>query len=101
MGRTSREKESEITPLLTAAWDSESWSEPELVAEDADLLVNWADFPGLAFHDDGTVAAQWLVKQGEHAYAYEAWVGFRQSSATRAFQTAVTVDPSTETSGPF
>lgn len=46
------------------------WSEPRTIAEGANLLVNWADFPSVVAPTDGALVAHWLVKgdPGSHAY---------------------------------
>lgn len=36
------------------------WSEPVTIAEGANLLANWADFPSVFVARDGTLAAHWL-----------------------------------------
>ena len=46
------------------------WAEPETIAAGADLFVNWADFPSIAFDADGTLGAQWLVRAGGPSSAY-------------------------------
>jgi len=57
--------------LRFATWEAGAWSEPGTVAVGHDWFVNWADFPSLAALEDGTLAAQWLVRNGESTYAYD------------------------------
>jgi hypothetical protein len=45
------------------------WTEPVTIAEDTNLLANWADFPSLFVASDGTLAAHWLERTtGRDAY---------------------------------
>ncbi|MFQ5769845.1 MAG: hypothetical protein ACE5HX_04880 [bacterium] len=46
------------------------WSQPRTIAVGANWFVNWADFPSLVAFADSSLAAHWLVKSGEGAYAY-------------------------------
>jgi hypothetical protein len=39
-----------------------TWSEPITVAEGANFLANWADFPSVFVASDGTMAAHWLER---------------------------------------
>ena len=41
----------------------DAWSEVREINQDANLLVNWADFPSLVALDGGTLAAHWLTTQ--------------------------------------
>lgn len=50
------------------------WSEPRTIAAGSNWFVNWADFPSLAVLPDGSLAAHWLVKSGDGAYAYDVQV---------------------------
>ena len=47
------------------------WSSPRTIAEGTDWFVNWADFPSLKVLPDGSLAAHWLVKNGDGDYAYD------------------------------
>lgn len=47
------------------------WSAPREVARGQGWFVNWADFPSLAAHPDGSLVAHWLVKSGAGKYAYD------------------------------
>lgn len=57
--------------LRFAAWEDGGWSEPRTIIDRADLFVNWADFPSLAFFADSVMAAHWLEKSGPGIYSYE------------------------------
>jgi hypothetical protein len=47
------------------------WSAPRTIAAGSNWFVNWADFPSLAVLPDGSLAAHWLAKNGDGAYAYD------------------------------
>lgn len=51
------------------------WSEPRTVVESAGLFLNWADFPGLALAEDGTVFMYWLVLDPRGGYHVEYVLG--------------------------
>lgn len=44
-----------------------SWSTPITVAEGANFMANWADFPSLFIAADGTMAAHWLERGASRA----------------------------------
>lgn len=49
------------SPVLKfAAKTGESWSEPHVIVQNDDLLMNYADFPSLLALDNGVLAAHWL-----------------------------------------
>ena len=50
------------------------WSAPRTIAAGSNWFVNWADFPSLAVLPDGSLAAHWLAKSGNGAYAYDVLV---------------------------
>lgn len=54
-----------------SAFDGRRWNEPTTLVEEADLFVNWADFPSLISLDEQRLAAHWLIRQRGHAYAYD------------------------------
>lgn len=56
--------------LRFSVFDSASWSPPRTIASGSDWFVNWADFPSLIQLEDSTLAAHWLQRTGEGAYAY-------------------------------
>jgi len=46
-----------------------AWSEPITIAEGANFMANWADFPSVFIAADGTMAAHWLERTtGREAY---------------------------------
>jgi len=57
--------------LRFAILQGEGWSQPRTIASGSDWFVNWADFPSLAILPDGSLAAHWLAKSGDGAYAYD------------------------------
>jgi hypothetical protein len=48
------------------------WSEPKKIAQGADLLVNWADFPTLIERDD-RLTAQWMIRNPAPGFAYDVY----------------------------
>lgn len=69
--------------LRFAAWAADGWGEPRTIIDRADLFVNWADFPSLAFFGDGMMAAHWLEKSGPGIYSYDVRMAFsRDGGAT-------------------
>lgn len=61
--------------IFMAIRDVQGWSEPRLVHQGDDLFVNWADFPGIAVFDDGTIAVQWLREIGPASFDYQIEIG--------------------------
>jgi len=62
------------TRLRFATRGAAGWSAPRTIAEGTDWFVNWADFPSMTVLPDGSLAAHWLVKSGDGAYAYDVHV---------------------------
>lgn len=76
--------------LRFATFSDGSWSEPNTIVESDALFVNWADFPSLAVLADGSIAAQWLVREEGASFSY----GFRFSvSADRGVTWSPPVRP--------
>jgi len=48
--------------LRFSQWSGTAWSKPETVANGRNWFVNWADFPSIAIHPDGTLFAHWLAR---------------------------------------
>ncbi|HEY0862530.1 MAG TPA: sialidase family protein [Lacunisphaera sp.] len=46
--------------------DTQTWSAPRTVVQDADLMTNWADFPQLSVARDGRLTAVWFVNNPAH-----------------------------------
>jgi hypothetical protein len=59
------------TKVMMAIRTAQGWSEPRLVHQGVDLFVNWADFPGIAVFQDGTIAVQWLREIGPSSFDYQ------------------------------
>ncbi len=57
--------------LRFSVLSSKGWSEPRTVASGDNWFVNWADFPSIVALADGSLAAHWLVKNGDGTYAYD------------------------------
>jgi hypothetical protein len=47
------------TAVKFATRTPEGWSQPRTIVSNADVLVNWADFPSLFEMPDGSLAAHW------------------------------------------
>ncbi len=56
--------------LSRVATDSDAWEPARTVAAGSNWFVNWADRPGVAALDNGTLAAHWLERLGDETYAY-------------------------------
>lgn len=65
------EQEGRQTKIMMAIWDADRWSKPQVVHQGDDIFVNWADFPGIAVFDDGTIAVHWLREIGPSSYSYQ------------------------------
>jgi hypothetical protein len=50
------------------------WSQPRKIAEGRGWFVNWADFPSFAALPDGSLAANWRVKNGDSPYATDIYI---------------------------
>lgn len=48
-----------------------SWSKPHEAARGQGWFVNWADFPSLLAHPDGSLVAHWLLRSAQQKYAYD------------------------------
>ena len=57
--------------VMMAIRTSTGWTDPRLVQQGDDLFVNWADFPGVAVFDDGTIAVHWLREVGGSNFDYQ------------------------------
>ena len=64
--------------LRFSVWETEGWSQSQIIAEGDHWFVNWADFPSLISMSGDWLAAHWLAKSGEGTYAYD--VNIVQSS---------------------
>jgi hypothetical protein len=56
---------------MAARTPGASWSAAREVTRGTGFFVNWADFPSVATHPDGSLWAHWLVKSGDSKYAYD------------------------------
>ena len=59
------------TKIKMAVRTRDGWTDPRLVHKGSDLFVNWADFPGIAVFDDGTIAVHWLREIGPSSFDYQ------------------------------
>ena len=61
------EKNASGTPVLKFATRAkDAWSEPRMIAQGDDLLVNWADFPSVIPLENGVLAAHWMTLVPDH-----------------------------------
>ena len=65
------EHEGDQTKVMMGRRSAQGWSEPRLVHQGSDLFVNWADFPGIALFDNGTIAVHWLREIGPSSFDYQ------------------------------
>ncbi len=66
----------------------EPWSAAGEVARGRGWFVNWADFPSVIAHPDGSLWAHWLFKSGDSKYAYDAQLA-RSADAGKTWSKAV------------
>jgi hypothetical protein len=60
--------ESEQVRVRVASWKGSAWAAPVTVVESDQVMMNWADFPGVQVARDGTLFLHWLRKSGHHSY---------------------------------
>lgn len=70
------------TKVMMAVRTAEGWSDPRLVQQGDDLFVNWADFPGIAVFDDGTIAVHWLREIGPSSFDYQVEISLSHDGGT-------------------
>ncbi|GAA6189903.1 hypothetical protein NBRC116596_29660 [Litorivita sp. NS0012-18] len=70
------------TKVMMAVRTAEGWSVPRLVQQGDDLFVNWADFPGIAVFDDGTIAVHWLREIGPSSFDYQVEISLSHDGGT-------------------
>ena len=70
------------TKVMMAVRTAEGWSVPRLVHQGNDLFVNWADFPGIAVFDDGTIAVHWLREIGASSFDYQVEISLSHDGGT-------------------
>lgn len=70
------------TKVMMAVRTAEGWSFPRLVQQGDDLFVNWADFPGIAVFDDGTIAVHWLRETGPSSFDYQVEISLSHDGGT-------------------
>jgi len=51
--------------------EGDTWSAPVTIAQGSDWFVNWADYPSVVPITESEWAAHWLVRNGDHTYAYD------------------------------
>ena len=61
-----------VSTLYVRRLIEDRWSEPKKVAQGADLLVNWADFPTL-IEADNRLTAQWMIRNPAPGFAYDVY----------------------------
>lgn len=70
------------TKVMMAIRTPDGWSVPRLVHQGGDLFVNWADFPGIAVFDDGTIAVHWLREIGPSSFDYQVEISLSHDGGT-------------------
>ena len=70
------------TKVMMAIRTAQGWSETRLVHQGADLFVNWADFPGIAVFEDGTIAVHWLREIGPSSFDYQIEIALSHDGGT-------------------
>lgn len=60
--------------LSYADLNEQGWSTATPVASGADWFINWADFPSVIALDNQQLAAHWLRRSGDSAYAYDVMI---------------------------
>lgn len=68
--------------IRTAAFDGQTWSEPESVDSSDAYFVNWADFPSVTGVEGQPLAAHWLQKVDGGTFAYHVRTAFRNPDGT-------------------
>lgn len=68
--------------------EGDKWSAPRTIRAGRDFFVNWADFPSMAIHKSGRMAAHWLQRHGTTAYAYDVRIA-QSTDGGRTWGTAV------------
>jgi len=65
------ESEAGMNTLRFAEWKGSAWSPAETIATGKNWFVNWADFPAIAAHPDGSLYAHWLPRpDGAQKWGY-------------------------------
>lgn len=59
--------------LKFSSLSGDQWSSPQIIGSGTNWFVNWADYPTIAVNDQN-FAANFLVRNGQSAYAYDAVV---------------------------
>jgi hypothetical protein len=77
------------TKVMMAVRTPDGWSAPRLVHQGDDLFVNWADFPGIAVFDDGTIAVHWLREIGPSSFDYQVEISLSHDGGTTWGQTLI------------
>jgi len=70
------------TKVMMAGRTLDGWSVPRLVHQGNDLFVNWADFPGIAVFDGGTIAVHWLREIGPSSFDYQVEISLSHDGGT-------------------
>ncbi|MFN7544809.1 MAG: hypothetical protein ACK5TN_18665 [Acidobacteriota bacterium] len=57
--------------LRFTKWTGSTWGPTETIAQGKNWFVNWADFPSIAAHSDGSMLAHWLTRSAPgNTYGY-------------------------------
>lgn len=60
-----------VAALQFSQFDGSRWLQPVEISRGSNWFVNWADFPSVLALTKQHWAAHWLVKSGDHTYAYD------------------------------
>ena len=70
------ERTGETAMLKFAERTENGWTDARSVASGDNYFVNWADVPSVIRLQDGSLAAHWLQKSADSAYAYDVRLAF-------------------------
>lgn len=68
------QKQDNITTLFWSSWQDSTWTNPRPIATGKNWFVNWADYPGISVHKDGTMLAWFLQKNDSATFAYQVMI---------------------------
>jgi hypothetical protein len=72
--------------LVWSSFDGRSWSQPQTIVKDHNLLLNWADFPTVCPLSDGRMAAHWLMRHPVQKFVTSLRIG-HSADAGRTWRT--------------
>jgi hypothetical protein len=72
--------------LVWSSFDGRSWTQPQTIVRNQDLLLNWADFPTICPLADGQMAAHWLMRHPVQKFVTSLRIG-HSADAGRTWRT--------------